>query len=67
MSNRLYLVVSATLFALVAVAHLIRVVNSIPVLVGEYAVPMFVSVFGVLVPAFLAASAIRLLRAGSPD
>lgn len=62
MSNRLYLVVSATLFTLVAIAHLVRVIKGIPVQVGAEIVPMYVSWIGFVVPAFLAASAIRLLR-----
>lgn len=62
MSNRLYLVVSATLFVLVALAHLVRVMNGLPVQVGSYSVPMAMSWIGVVVPGFLAGSAIRLLR-----
>lgn len=62
MSNRLYLVVSATIFALVAIAHLVRVIDGIPVQVGDEMVPMYVSWFGFVVPGFLAGSAIRLLR-----
>ena len=62
MSNRLYLVVSATLFLLVAITHLVRVMNGLPVLVGSYAVPMAASWVGVVVPGFLAGAAIRLLR-----
>jgi hypothetical protein len=63
MSNRLYLVVSATIFTLVAIAHLLRVILGIPVQIADEMVPMSVSVLGVLVPAFLAATAVRLLRA----
>ena len=65
MSNRLYLVVSATIFLLVALAHLVRVMNGMPVVVGEYDVPMVVSWIGVIVPGLLAGSAIRLVRKGA--
>ncbi len=61
MSNRHYLVVSATLFALVAIAHLLRLVNSLTVTVADYVVPMTVSWIGFIVPALLAVSALRLL------
>jgi len=42
------------LFALVAVAHLIRLLTGIEVTVGEWNVPPWVSVVGVIVPAVIA-------------
>ncbi|MDX1460616.1 MAG: hypothetical protein R3348_06115 [Xanthomonadales bacterium] len=42
------------LFTLVAVAHAWRVVAAIPVLVGTWQVPMWVSLLGILVPGLVA-------------
>jgi hypothetical protein len=42
------------LFALVAVAHLIRLVDRTEVVVGTTVVPLWVSVLGVVVPGLLA-------------
>lgn len=61
MSNRQYLLVSAILFALVALAHLIRLISAFTVTVADYVVPMYVSWVGLIVPALLAISALRLL------
>lgn len=60
MGYRQYCVVSGVLFALVALAHLLRIVNDIPVLVDEYDVPMLVSWIGFVVPGALAFWAFRL-------
>lgn len=64
MNVRPYCVVSGALFSLVAVAHLARVAYGLPVTIDDYAVPMAVSWVAVVVPACLAAWAIRL-AAGS--
>lgn len=42
------------LFALVAIAHLLRLVNGLDVTVGGWSVPQWVSVGGVIVPAAIA-------------
>ncbi len=60
MGYRRYCLVSGVLFVLVSLAHLLRIVNGIPVLVDEYEVPMLVSWIGFAVPAALAAWAFRL-------
>lgn len=62
MGYRQYCVVSGILFALVALAHLLRIVNDIPVLVDEYDVPMLLSWIGFAVPAVLAFWAFRLTK-----
>ncbi|MGQ0383678.1 MAG: hypothetical protein ACT4UP_03190 [Gammaproteobacteria bacterium] len=46
--------VAAMLFAAVAIAHLLRIVFDVPVTVADAAIPMWVSVIGVLVPGVLA-------------
>jgi membrane protein CcdC involved in cytochrome C biogenesis len=42
------------LFVLVALAHLLRLIGSISMTVGEIGVPQWISVFGVIVPGLLA-------------
>lgn len=42
------------LFALVAIAHLLRLIGGIPATVGEWDVPQWISVFGVIAPAIIA-------------
>ena len=64
MEFRSYCVVSGVLFSLVAIAHLLRIVNGLPILVDDYSVPMFVSWVAMLVPGVLAIWAIRLARQG---
>ena len=53
MSNS-YAVVSALIFTIVAVVHLARLVQSWPVHVGSFAVPMSLSGIGLAVSALLA-------------
>ena len=62
MSNRQYLVVSATIFALVCAGHLVRAIDGMPMQVGEYAIPVYVSWIAAVVAGALAVSAARLLR-----
>ena len=49
-----YAVVTALIFAVVALAHLARLVKGWPVQVGSFAAPMSVSWIGLLVSALLA-------------
>lgn len=62
MGHKEYSVVSGILFALVALAHLLRIVNGMSVTVDDYAVPMFASWVGFVVPGALAFWAFRLSR-----
>ena len=48
-----YAVVSALIFAIVAVAHAIRLVNRWTVQVGTFAVPMSVSWIGLVIAALI--------------
>ena len=50
-----YAVVSALIFAIVAVAHAIRLVNRWTVQVGTFAVPMSVSWIGLVIAALSSA------------
>lgn len=60
MGHKKYCVVSGALFSLVALAHLLRIINGMSVQVDEYAVPMFVSWIGFIIPAGLAFWAFRI-------
>ena len=53
MSNY-YAVVSALIFAVVAIAHLVRILRGWAVHVGPHAVPMSVSWIGLVIAALLA-------------
>ena len=64
MTYRHYCVISASLFSLVAAAHLLRVVFAIPVLVGAVDIPLALSWVGFIVPGTLAALGFR--AAGKP-
>ncbi|MGQ0429023.1 MAG: hypothetical protein ACT4UQ_03735 [Gammaproteobacteria bacterium] len=45
---------AAILFGTVAIAHLLRISFGVPVTVGALAIPMWVSVIGVVIPGILA-------------
>ena len=60
MAYRQYCAISGILFALVALAHLLRILYGMPVLVDDYDVPMYLSWFGFAVPAALAVWALGI-------
>ena len=53
MSNY-YAAVSALIFAVVAIAHLIRILRGWAVRIGSYSVPLFLSWIGLVVAVLLA-------------
>lgn len=55
-----YLVISGIIFSLVALAHLLRLLNHWDVVIGPWNAPMFLSWGGLIVPGCLAAWAFRL-------
>ncbi len=59
---RYYLQISGTLFGLIALGHLLRLVYRVPAELGDWVVPLWVSVIGLLLPAALAIWAFRLVR-----
>ena len=59
---RYYLRFSGTLFGLIAVAHLLRLLYGVPAEIGYWFVPLWVSVIGLLLSAALALWAFRLVR-----
>lgn len=58
-----YLTVSATLFAAVALAHLVRAIAGWPIAIGQWSVPLELSWLAAAATAALCAWAIALLRA----
>lgn len=59
---RSYLIISATVFALVAAAHLTRALYASPLVFAGWAVPLEVSWLAALVTAALSLWALSLLR-----
>lgn len=49
-----FALISAMLFAIVALAHLVRIVQGWEILVDDVSIPVWVSVVGVVVPGGLA-------------
>ena len=62
MELRRYCAVSGVLFALVAAAHLLRILLALPIRVDAYVVPMSISWIGFVVPLVLAIWAFRTAR-----
>ena len=59
---RYYLRVSGTLFGLIALGHLLRLLYRVPAELGQWVVPLWASVIGLVLPAALALWAFRLAR-----
>ena len=62
MSQKNYCIISGVFFALVALAHLIRIIEGMSVQVEDYSIPMWVSWIATVVPAALAIWAFRSAR-----
>lgn len=62
MSARTYLSITASIFGIVATAHLARLAVHFPIVLGNWSVPMWISIPGVIVPAFFSWSGFRLAR-----
>ena len=60
---RAYLVISGVLFGAVAVLHLLRLLYGWPAQVGAVAMPLWVSIIGLIVAAVLCLWAFALVRA----
>jgi len=57
-----YLILSATVFAVVAIAHLIRAIQRWPILIGPWSVPVELSWLAAIVAGALSLWAVLLLR-----
>ncbi len=62
MSIKTYCGVSALLFTLVALAHLVRLINGWPIQVGDANIPLVVSWVGLVITGALAFSGFRASR-----
>ncbi|MBT8140905.1 MAG: hypothetical protein HKN88_03925 [Gammaproteobacteria bacterium] len=62
MTQHNYLVVSAIVFLSVAIIHLVRILQSLPVMVSDWSLPMAVSWCGLAITGFMAYWAYSLLR-----
>jgi len=60
MNARTYLAASGTVFGIVAMLHLLRVLNGWAVAIGPWSAPMAVSWLGTAFPAFMGWWAFRL-------
>ena len=67
MNHNAYYIVSGTLFAIVALAHLARLTFGWSIYVDSHVVPMWVSVLGSVIPGGLAVWAFRLSTRSSSD
>ena len=53
MNKKMYFLISSLVFAIVAVAHLLRIINQLPVVVGTWDIPMSLSVIGLIAAGIL--------------
>ncbi len=60
MKAHCYYLVSGSLFALVALAHLLRLIFGLSVYIDNAQIPMWISGFGFAIPTLLAIMAFRL-------
>ena len=61
MREQKFLLMSATILALIALLHVVRLVTNLPVQVGAIAVPIWGSWLGAIVAAGLSIWAVRLM------
>jgi hypothetical protein len=54
MNQSTYMKVAGTIFLVVAVLHLYRAVSSLPIVIGDFSVPVVASWIGVVIAGFLA-------------
>ncbi len=62
MSEKTFVRVASIIFALVALVHLVRILMGWPVIIGTWALPMWVSWIGAVVTAALALIGFRIFR-----
>ena len=62
MKQKEYIIFSGIIFGIVAIFHLFRLVNSMPVTMGSWNVPVWISAVGVIIAGFLAWKAKKLSR-----
>ena len=62
MNERPYLLITASIFGVLAVAHFTRLLLHWPIVLGGWSVPVWISLPGLLVPGALAWWGFRLVR-----
>ncbi len=62
MTEKLYLIISGVIFALVGLLHLLRILLQWPLLVGAWTVPLALSLVAIVVAVVLTFWAFRLSR-----
>ncbi len=62
MSTKLYLMISASLFGVIAILHLLRIILSIPANIGGASLPVGLSWGGLFVAAALSTWGFRLVK-----
>ncbi len=65
MDRRTFFMVAGSIFALVALAHLLRIYMGWPIVIGNWAVPMWLSWIGFIVAASLSYFGLRLARSSA--
>lgn len=63
MSHKSFFLIAGAIFGLVALAHLLRIVLAVPVTIGEWAAPMWVSWLGMILAGGLSYFGLRFARA----
>jgi len=59
--------IAATIFALMAVAHIIRLFTNFQIIVGSHSIPMWVSYVAILITALLSWMLCREARGAAPN
>ena len=62
MTEKLYLIISGVIFALIGLFHLLRIMFQWPAIVGAWTVPFTISLMAIIVAAVLTFWAFRLYR-----
>lgn len=62
MNKRTYFLISGLVFAIVAVVHLLRVINQFQVIIGTWSAPMAASWIGLIVAGILSYCGFTLMR-----
>jgi len=64
MSHKAYLSVTLTIFAFIALLHLLRIVFDLEVAIGGWSIPMWMSWVAFVIAAILAYSGFKLKKGG---
>ncbi|MDE2590326.1 MAG: hypothetical protein KGL95_11770 [Patescibacteria group bacterium] len=62
MSVKTFLTIAGFIFSLVGLLHLLRLLTGFQVILGGWALPLWLSIFGVILPWYLAYNAFMFAR-----